>query len=193
MAMLILLGGFLGSGRKVLARRLAKKHGLYPYDMEQHKLHGHFFNKKGEVVEYSTVARTDEGRMRIYRQALQDFPRLSKMHPDVIIERTFHRKGPREYFFTEARNYFDPVIFVWVTSDGAYVQKRLSKMSRKRLVASVDTASRERETAEREFQPFETEPVTFFNEGNADEAAERLWALIQEAAPATDTKSLSGT
>ncbi len=191
--MLILLGGYIGSGRKALAQKLAALYNVHNYDMKQHKFRSHEFNKKREVVETIHHIHRDEERLRIYRQCAQDLPLLSKMYQHVVVERTFHRKKPREFLLAEAKKSFDIVIFVWVDADETLVRGRLEAMQQARLIESVEKALAEREEAKKEFEPFDVPPLMFTYTGEPEESARKLWALIQDDTSLLNTKSLSGT
>ena len=180
--MLIILGGFLGSGRKILSRKIAERHGLYFYTIADKKLHSFSVAKDGAIHERIQRAKTDDMRMRIYGRAIAEFPRLRKMYPDVILEDVFHRARPREYFIAEAQKYFDNVIFVWIESDEASVADRLALMKKKGLIDSIETSLHRRRRSMENFEELKPGTLSFYHTKSDDRAAERLWDLIMKHA-----------
>ena len=176
--MLILLGGFLGSGRKILARELVSAYGFHMYDMDCFRMRRRDVDKHGAIRERKLPARTDKERLYIYECAARDLPILAKMYDDVIIGRSFHRKTPREYFLAQVQKYFDPVIFVWIDSTEESALERIREMYGKKLVESIAGAECERERCIREFEPFAEPPLRYIHEGDIASSAERLFTLI---------------
>lgn len=189
--MLICLGGFLGSGRRILARRLSTRLKFYYYDTESKKLHRHTFNKSGHVREETQHSTTDKEQLFIYEKILKDFPLISKMHRDVVIDDSFHRAKPREYFLVEARKYFDTIVFVWIDSDEEHVANRFRLMQITGMTNGIRGALQRREREQKEFEPFESSPLTFHHALSNDKAAGRLIELIRTEAPEiTDTAKI---
>lgn len=176
--MLICLGGFFGSGRRILAHRLSARLGFHYYDLDAKKFHRYDITPNKTVRERIQQPNSDKERMRIYDNALKDFPLASKMYHDVILDDAFHRQEPREYFLKEARNYFDQVILVWVESDEASLEGRFIEMKRRGLIRNVESAMRRRKRAERNFQEFAVPPLTFRHTTSDDEATEALARLV---------------
>ena len=177
--MLICLGGFLGSGRRILARKLAEKHQFHLYNIGSKKIHRHVFKKNGRVKEVVLQPNTEKLRLFLYERIIEDFPRLSKMHPDTIVNDEFHRETPREYFLAEARKYFGTVVFIWIDSDEIHVRGRLRDMVEIGMLPDFGRALKGWRRATRTFDP--PKPDTrVFRCANADDVeAEALWALIQ--------------
>ncbi|HTR18613.1 MAG TPA: hypothetical protein VMH91_01370 [Candidatus Paceibacterota bacterium] len=176
--MLILLGGFLGSGRKMLAKQLAYRQKFYLYDTEAKKMHHPEFQSDGSVKEVTEPPKSEEQRMFLYKRIVDDFPRLSKMYPDTVIEEAFHRIGPRDYFITEAKKFFDPVVFVWVDSDEAHVEERMRRMVKLGLVKNLSEAMNRRRRAARHFN--QDPSMRVFKCVKADSAeADALWTLVR--------------
>lgn len=160
--MLICLGGFLGSGRKLLARIIAEKYGLHYYDIDAHKMHRLIVSTGGRGVRDVPVQpTTDEYRMQIYRNVLADFSRLAKMYPDIVVDDAFHRRLPRETFLKEARKYFGSVVFVWIDSDESHVMERLTVLRARRIIRSEKKALARREKAAQEFEPLKPDTRVF--------------------------------
>lgn len=180
--MLVILGGFVGSGRNAFARGLEKRHGFYFYDMDQHGLDANFFNTSRQFVTQRIRPDSDAGRLHIYRKTIESFHLVSKMHENVVVTATFHRAVPRNYFFSEAKRYFDPVIFVWIDCEEKKAQERLKRMRRRNVIPSVDRSVRNRAKAQEEFEPFDVPPPTFFFSGKTAENTDALYEFIQREA-----------
>lgn len=181
--MLVVLGGLLGSGTRTLANELAMKYGLYRYEIDSKKLRKPVLGPHGNFT--ILQPNTDEERLRIYKNIFKDFPLLSKMYPDVIVDDVFHRKSPREYFLSEARKYYESVVFVWIDSDDESVKIRLTRMEKAGKVPSFAEAMHRREWAQSTLQLPVPPPLRFSYWVSGDEriAAEQtaaLWKLIQQ-------------
>lgn len=186
--MLIVLGGLLGSGAKTLAGQLAMKSGLHHYDIDQKKLREPVLDPHGDFR--ILQPRTDKDRVKVYESVFKEFPLLSKMYTDVVVDDVFHRDVPREYFLSEARKYFDPVVFVWVESDEDSVKIRLERMEKAGKVPSLAAAMRRRKTAQMKMQPLPPSAPVFSHRASGEEgiaarqAMDRkvaaLWKLIQQ-------------
>lgn len=174
--MILILGGFIGSGRKMLAHELALREGFHHYAMDEHKL-TKFREKNGEVIERKMSFRTDPMRRMAYKRAIRDMERLIKMHNNIVIEDSFHRKGPREYFF-QAIQRFHPVDFIWIECDESSVTKRLQKMKKKGLIGSVRRCLERRERAIAQFEPFDVPPPTFHIAAQEKDIRKRFLEMI---------------
>ena len=180
--MLIVLGGFLGSGRKALAQKLADCKGMYLYDMEAKYMHTLVRGKDGTVSEVKRRPTKDFQRLWIYQRVLQELPMLSKLHPDTIVDAVFQRRQPRKYFLEEAKKYFKPVVFVWIDSDESHVEERLRWMKARRIIPTVEDGIRRRQAAANLFDGLDPgERVFKCVRGDAAEA-DALWTLIQGVA-----------
>lgn len=177
--MLICLGGFLGSGRKILARGLAQKRGFHYYDLDQKKIHEFVPDASGSMMSVVRGGQSDEMRMLTYKHALAEFPSLAKMHPDMVMDDAFHRDAPRDYFFSEAKKYFKDVVFVWIESDDAGAEGRIRAMiERKMIKGPLERELRRREMSKIHFQAFTEQPLVFRFENSVDAAVEKLDTLI---------------
>ncbi len=177
--MLIVLGGFLGSGRSLLARMLATETGFHYHSFHEKKMR-HLVRDERNMEKVRTIQpNTDELRMRICEEMLNDFPMLSKMHDNVIVEDVLHRKIPREFFLKEAKRYFDPVVFVWIETPDDTTEARLKAMEKKGIIPSVSVALQRRTFVMKEFQPFESLPLIFFHKKTDARAAKKLNVFIQ--------------
>ena len=181
--MLIILGGFLGTGRKSLARAFSERYGYHYYDMDQKRFRVYARMRDGTVRERLQRPHTDNARMHLCRRVLEDFPLLSKIYPDTVMSNAFHREKPRGYFLTQASQYSNPVIFMWIESSESLVSKRLADMKERGMIASIWGAKRRREKMRAEFEPFEQKPF-IFEHGESDAAsADRLWELVNASRP----------
>lgn len=179
--MLILLGGFLGSGRKRLARQLAKTYGFHLYDTEAKKTHRSVFQEDGSVKDVVQRPRTNELRSLLYKTILDNLPVESKMYPDTIIEDSFHLKEPREFLIKEAAKYFAPIVFVWIDSDETHVEERLRRIVERGLIANVEEGHRRRRGAIHQFDGLNPGSHVFKCVRGDQAEVDALWALIQTA------------
>lgn len=176
--MLIVLGGFLGSGRFVLADLLAEQSGFHHYPLLEKKKNLHF-GKNHQLHERIMEPSTDPARMQLYREVSKDFPLISKMYKNVVIDDAFHREKPRSFFLEEARAYFNPVVFVWVESPDETVELRLQTGKHTGLVPDTAIALRKRKQMIKEFEPFPGSLV-FFHRTSNKSAAETLLRFINQ-------------
>lgn len=175
--MLILLGGLIASGKVHLANRLAMLKGMHPYDMSRNKRPQLSFDKRGlaRVVQ----PKTDAEWLSVYEKAVGDFHMLAKMHTDVIIADTFHRKVPRDYLLSEAKKYFDRVVFIWVESGSEATAKRLKRMRSLGILRSVGDGMQRLKAASifAEF-PDASTPRFVSTEENIDAQCDALWEMV---------------
>ena len=177
--MLVVLGGFIGNGRGFLGPLLAKEMGFYYYPLLEKKKQLYLDNKH-RLHERIMEPSTDPARAQLYREVLKDFRLLSKMYPDVIVEDTFHREKPREFFLQEARRYFSPVVFVWIESPDETAVARLQRAERIKLVPSAAKAIHTRSKTMKEFEPF-SGALIFFHRISNRAAARALLGLINQS------------
>jgi len=180
--MLIILGGYIGSGRRALARELALRQELHLIDLSRFDFRL-ITRGGGHVAKVPTTARDSYACTK----AIQEFPLLSKMYANVIIEHVMHLKGPRTLLFEAARKYFDRVVFVWVESEEG-PDERFALMMRNKVIRSLESGRRERQQQMEEFEPFGTPPITFIRKADSTLAAKELWELVQRS-PATTAVS----
>jgi predicted kinase len=176
--MLVVFGGFLGSGRKRLAREFSERTGFYYYDVDT-KLMTEFHWNDGKVREHKRRVVSDQMRVQLFRQVLADFQKLSKMYPDMVIDSPFHRKKSREFFLEEAKEYFDRVEFTWIDADEKDVSERLERMVSKGVIASTEEGVHRREREVRGFEPFTDEPRRFTYRGGDTNAVDALIAMMR--------------
>lgn len=179
--MLIVLGGFYGSGRKIFAKKLAARHQFHLYDMEAVRSRSFRFTNAG-VREATRWERSDMERGHLYRKVLETFPIVSKTYPDTIVEDGFHRRKLREFFLKGAAEYFKPVVFVWIDSDESHVEERLRRMKRSRIAGSVEEGIRRRRGAARTFDGLAPETRVFKCVRADDAEVAALWTLIEREA-----------
>ena len=176
--MLVVLGGLLGSGRRVLARKLAEQQHFHLYDMDAKYPHRHVFDETGRAKEVTVRLHTDEARLSLYKRVLEDMPKLSKMHPNIVLEDPFTRAKPRDAFFNAARKHFDRVVFVWIDSDEPNVTKRLELMRRKGLIQSIQTALERRKMVAAGLERLDPSTRVFKCMLADDVETKALWTLI---------------
>ena len=177
--MLICLGGFIGSGRKRLAHKLAQKAGYFYYDMESIKPHQIGFDRRGLVRDIVIGPQTDRARMLVYRRVAASLPLLAKMHTDVVLEDSFHRKESREFLFTEAQKYFGKVVFVWIDGTEQMARQRVAHMIRAgKLHEPFAAVMKRRRMSQRHFQSF-GDGVPIFPFSGEIGSVDRLYSIIE--------------
>ena len=186
--MLIVLGGFLGSGRHILARKLAERMGFYYYDSEGKKPRRGFIDKNHMLRERIIRPMNDEARTRYYELILDDFRVGSKMYPDIVVDDSLHRKKPRDFFLHEARKYFDKIAFVWVDTPEESVAEHFSKMNELKIIRSIEKASARRARHIKNFEQFGPETPVFFHHKTGKHSVGRLMRLVREGADARDPR-----
>lgn len=158
--MLICLGGFLGSGRSILAHRLADRSDVHYLDLEQKKFSTITF-ENNQMQMRVVEPNTDALRMQCYGRAAGEFPMLAKLYPHVVVHDAFHRAKSREYFFSEAKKSFPHVFFIWIDAPDISVTNRLIYMKEKGIIKSIPAAQARRKKTIQDFEPFTTPPLTF--------------------------------
>lgn len=181
--MLILLGGFLGSGRAFLARKLAQQLEFHYCDINDYKMRTYFIGADRLVHEHTQEPLNDKTRLLLYERVAKDLPLLSKMYSGVVMDTSFHRLKPREYFFDEARKHFNKVIFVWVDSDERQTRRIVDRMAEHGVVRSVPKTLRRQRDIRKRFQPFPFPPTVFHYDGTGKKSITRLRALVEVTAP----------
>lgn len=177
--MLIVLGGLPGSGRQKLTDRLAQKTGFHRYDLDSKKLKVPPPQPGAPVRTLNPRNATE--RVRLYKTALAEFPRLSKMHDNVVIDDLFHHRASREYFLAEAQKFFAPIIFVWVDADEVSAQKNIERMLARGKITSIEDTLRIRKRTQSRSEPPENAlAFRFQSDIDLNDQAAALWELIQE-------------
>ena len=72
--MLILLGGFLGSGRAFLARKLAQELEFHYCDINDYKMRAYFVGADRLVHEHIQEPLNDKARLFLYERVAKDLP-----------------------------------------------------------------------------------------------------------------------
>ena len=121
--MLICIGGFWGSGSRELEKKLIRK-GFHSIDISNYHEKRGFIDKDGLFRERAVPPKSDDDRMRLFRRLIEDFPRLSKMYPNIVIRATLHRSAPRRYLVSGARPYFDRVHLAWLSCSQEVRERR---------------------------------------------------------------------
>jgi predicted kinase len=178
--MLVCLGGFPGSGSKALGQKISEIYGHVYFDMEQNKFRR--YQMKNGLMKTETVQpRTDAAQVLIYDRVVMQFPLIAKMHDVVIARDVFTRAVPRGHFLKQAAQYFDPVVFVWVTCDEESAVSRFEKMYDMGVVKSVDDALRRRKRGMKIFQEFSAPPLVYHNASSDEVGAREVMTLVNEA------------
>ena len=168
-SILICLGGLPGSGKRSLARSLAKEHGLYVLDFQAKKRQ--LFNSRSS----HSPEQVDMLQTYLFQQILSEFPTVSKMYPRMITQSLFHRATPRNFFLDAAKAYFDRVEFAWIESVDPGQQ--FESLVERGILQTSEHGALWRDSVERYFEPLPEGTVTFQNSAD-DSSPARLWELI---------------
>ena len=178
--MLIVLGGLIGNGKVEIANHLASQKDLHFYDLSRKKLPSMYYDKRGNPT--FVQPQTDAGWISVYEKVVADFNLLRKMHSNVILVDSFHRKAPRDFFFEQARSYFDKISFIWIETSDDAARRRLSRMWRSGIVYSVEDGTRrlERARAVAELPPASV-PRFVSKIGDIDAQCVTLWEIVEKS------------
>jgi predicted kinase len=185
-AMVIFLAGNIGTGKTSLAKVLAGRLAIPHYEVD--------YVKKAVVSEDSrlqwnvlhNVPFPEEARIKMFTRVVEDFARLAKDHPHLIVDETLHKEGPRQILLDGAVRYFGSYLMVLVEADEARIMERLMDSEREEHVLSDPMGMYH--AIKREFDPFDRVDIRFKNNMAIDKAAARLERLIRarlEAAAST--------
>lgn len=178
--MLIVLGGVLGSGRKALGRALAAKYGFYHYDLADKKFREYHRNVHGEVEERVRQPHDDAARMHLYARAFAELRPLSKMYNTVLLEDSFHRKGPRDWLLAETKKIFSPVVFIWIESQESDARLIIERMVKRKALKNTEAGMAGRRHVQKELELPEPDVPRFQYAGTSEEELEKLLALAQK-------------
>lgn len=176
-AMIIMLGGFVFTGRHVLARHLATLMSAHRLPVNDKKQRFRRVSRSGVLVEGVVQPRRDVDLESVYKKVLADLPFLVKMHDVIIVDDGFHREGPRTAFIQAARK-LDDVVFVWIDAPDASVARRVPYLLSLRMVTSEEDAYARLAERKKRMQ-FSSPPLVFFHEISSRAAARRLMAFIE--------------
>lgn len=174
--MIIVLGGFVYSGRHILARHLAEITGGYLYPVTDKKLQKPAVSEDGVLISEAVHPNTDHEYEFLYDKIAADLPRLVKMHDTIIIDDPFHREGPRERFLASAKK-LDKTIFIWIDSPDEMVKTRIPYLVRVKAAKDEADAYAKLEIRKSQMQFF-MPPLIFVHRISNREAGERLKKFI---------------
>lgn len=180
--MLICLGGFVGSGRRILAEKIAEQLKFHYYNTQE-KVIRHTVRPGEKNVSANPYFISDQDKTFLYKRVLADLPLLSKMHSGIVVDDEFNRAGPRNQFFSEVKKYIHTVAFVWIDCDDEYVENNLRIMTLRKRIPSIQQGLRKRALEQKEFEPFATPQRTFRPQLANDKAAALLIELIRKEMP----------
>jgi predicted kinase len=113
--MMVLIGGFPGSGKTFFARQLALRlNGLWLSSDEVRKL-----------LKVTGKYRIDD-KLHVYHQLASTTEKsLINYQKIVIVDATFSHRSMRDIFTSLAEKLSVPVLFIWVYADENLIRKRL--------------------------------------------------------------------
>lgn len=171
-AMLIVIGGKLGSGRRGLAKQVAARLGYHYCSLDTYKPTDFFRGKDGVLSEHRKGPVDDGQRKLLYGRMAADMHLLAKMHEGVVVEAPFDYEHVRTSFMKEASREFRHSAFVWVTADDSYVQERLEHLQKKGDIKSIAHGVEMRARAQ---EPSLDEHAVWFTRApDSEVSAERL-------------------
>jgi hypothetical protein len=176
--MIIFLGGFPGSNKRALVEKLSQKHDLYYHDLDRFMAQKQFFDMQMQFNKQAFYPRFDAERLLVYKKAAADLPMMSKLYENVIVSDSLHRKTPREYFFKEAKKYFDRIAIVWIEVSDEQARRVITEQYGKNETLGPLQVMRRRTRMQRVFEPFSYPVATFAYDDRDPDTAARLWELI---------------
>lgn len=161
--MLICVGGLLGSGRKDFARRLGEKLDFYVFNLESSMRTTLFLREHQRESLHGYDLLSDPLRLRMFQHVARDFGQLAKTYRNIIVDESFHRHIPREFFFEEGKKHFTRVAVVWVEDTEASLEERVQRVLEKNPRHDAEGVKRMIKTMERDFEPFTLPPIVVRN------------------------------
>ncbi len=174
--MIIVLGGFVYTGRHLVARHLAGVTGGYLFPVNDKKLQQPSLSKRGMMTMGVRQPNSDQEYETLYAKIAADLPMLVKLHDTVIIDDTFHREGPRERLLVAAKK-LDKTIFVWIDSPDETVSSRVPYLI-KTLAAKDEADAFQRLETRRSQMQFFMPPLIFMHRISNRKSAIRLQKFI---------------
>ena len=179
--MVIFVGGLPGSGKSSVARFLAEKLSIHYYDVDEVKK---LIGPQDPDFEYNMkqgIPFTEEVRLKVFRKVVEDFKSLSKSNAHLLVDESLHLKKSRQVLFDGAKAHFGGYVVVWVKTDEAIVEERLTTKKRTGHILMTDPMKMYRSFV-KEFEPFEGSYIVCENNGSIEETTEKLYSLIQDLA-----------
>ena len=174
--MLLCIGGISGSGRKTLAREYAARSGYHLYDSNARKSHQYVRSDDGTYDQLTSHPQDDVTWEHLYGVILEDLSLLLKMHSGVVLEDSFHREGPREYFLKEAGERFGGVVFIWIERERTQANDAIVRQHGERSARIL----RARERTEQDLVP-PGASIPVFTYGGTTQAAIRPFVAFVNA------------
>jgi gluconate kinase len=179
--MVIFVGGLPGAGKSSVARFLAEKLSINYYDVDEVKK---VIGPQDPDFEYNMkhgIPFKEEVRLKVFKKVVEDFESLSKSHAHLLVDESLHLKKSRQVLFNGAKEYFGGYVIVWVKTDEALVEKRLTSKKRTGHILITDPMKMYRSFA-KEFEPFAGSYIVCENNGSIKETTEKLYSVIQNLA-----------
>ncbi len=178
--MVIFIGGLPGSGKSSIARSLAEKLPVNYYDVDEVKrVIGPQDPDFGYNMKHG-IPFTEEVRLKVFEKVVEDFESLSKSNEHLLVDESLHLKKSRQVLFDGAKAYFGGYVIVWIKTDEAIVEERLTGKERTGHILS-DPMKMYRSFA-KEFEPFDGSYIVCENNGSIGETTEKLYSMIQNLA-----------
>ena len=176
--MFIFIGGLVGTGKTVLAKRVAENLNIFYYEIDK---------AKAEVINANPVLQynmrynkpyAEEPKLMIYSRAFEHLRELSKTHGHVIADEDFHKKHSRQIFFERVRESLGVCLVVWVKADEELIIERLTARQREGHLLKEPVGMYL--AMKMALNAFDDADIQFENNEPLDMAAEKLTKLIKE-------------
>jgi len=178
--MMLIVGGFSGSGKRYVVRAFAEKYGFYQYPIREKMLRMFVKDRRGLMREQVLQPKDNNEQLRIYERIASEFPRLTKMYPHVLVTDTFHKAAPRNFLLGEARKYFDNTAFVWIHSDEQSTARRMLARNPS-AQPSIEEKLRTKKVQEQEFEAFDADVLKIDYKDSLAETVAELRSVIGTA------------
>jgi dephospho-CoA kinase len=184
--MVIFFGGYIGSGKTIIAKAIAEKIGILYYEVDAVKKEVVAEDSRLQHYIRTNIPFPDEARIKMFLRVVDDFGRLCKTHKCIIVDETLHKKSLRGILYEGARRYFGGYIVVWIQASEATIKERL--MNSQRVDHVLGDAYGMYLSMKKSFDDLDEADIVFENNGSVDDAAEILGRMIE----AKITDSITG-
>lgn len=115
--MIVLVGGFPGSGKTFFAKQLATRLHAHHLSSDQWR------RQQNASGKYSM-----EDKLRVYEQlALHAEELIHESSKTIIVDATFSYQTMRDIFYSLAEKLSQPIYFIWVYAKEELIRKRLQR------------------------------------------------------------------
>lgn len=178
--MIIFVGGIIGAGKSSVAKGLAEHLSVQYYDVDEHKRSIYRQDPDFHRNMENGIPFSEETRMKLFQQVVQDFAELSKTHQHLVVDETLHKQRLREYLFAGANKYFGGYLIIWVKASEEVILGRLNTIIREGHVLK-DPISMHNAFL-KQFEPFDESIIICRNDGALEDTIEEISKLFDNIA-----------